>query len=81
MEDNSQLPNSKSTIPNSSANVTEVNQILQELTGQNQHNINMLALDICSTLIDKATRREQIFAIAFPTLYPNSLANFNKACF
>jgi hypothetical protein len=33
LENNPQLPNTQSMIPNSSANDTEINQILQELTG------------------------------------------------
>jgi hypothetical protein len=39
----------------------------------------VLALDIHSTPIDEAVRRERIFAIAFPTLYPNGFADFNEA--
>jgi hypothetical protein len=39
----------------------------------------MPALDIRLTLIDEAARRERIFTIAFPTLYPNGLADFNEA--
>jgi hypothetical protein len=77
VEDDSQLPNSKSTVPNSCPEVTEVNQILQELTGENWRSIDAPALDICTTPIDEAIGRERIFAIAFPTLYPNGLANFN----
>ena len=77
VENDLQLLNFESTVLNSCPKVTKVNQILQELTGKNWHSINMLALDICTTLIDKAAKREQIFAIAFLTLYPNSLANFN----
>ena len=80
VEDDSQLLNSKSIVLNSCPEVTKVNQILQELTGKNQRGINVLALDIRTTLIDKAARKEQIFAIAFLTLYPNGLADFNQAC-
>ena len=56
LENDPQLPNTQSTIPNSSADDTEINQILQELTGQNLYNIDMLALSIYITLIDKAAR-------------------------
>jgi hypothetical protein len=77
VEDDLQLPNSESIVPNSCPEVTKVNQILQELTGKNQRSIDVLALDICTTLIDKASGREWIFAIALPTLYPNGLADFN----
>src|SRR5271165_3935151 len=67
VEDDSRLPNSESTVPNSCPKVTEVNQILQELTGENWRGINVLALDICTTPIDEAAGRERIFAMAFPT--------------
>jgi hypothetical protein len=72
VEDDSQLPNAESTIPNTCPKVTEANQILQELTDKNQRYINVPALDIHSTPIDKAAGRECIFAIAFSTLYLNS---------
>jgi hypothetical protein len=72
LEDDLQLPNTQSTIPNSSTDDTEINQILQELMGQNLCNIDVPALSICATLIDKAARTQRIFAIAFPTLYPLS---------
>jgi hypothetical protein len=35
VEDDSQLPNAKSTIPNTCPKVIEANQILQELTDKN----------------------------------------------
>jgi len=79
VEDDSQLPNSESTVPNSCPEVTEVNQILQELTGENRRGINVPAPDIRTTPIDEAAGRERIFAMAFPTLYPNGLADFNQA--
>jgi hypothetical protein len=80
VEDDLRLPNSESTVPNSCPEVTEVNQILQELTGENWRSINVLALDIRTTPINEAARRERIFAMAFPTLYSNGLADFNQAC-
>jgi hypothetical protein len=77
LENDPQLPNTQSTIPNSSADDIEINQILQELTGQNLCDIDMPAPSICTTLIDEAAGTQQIFAIAFPTLYPLSRADFN----
>ena len=77
LENDPQLPNTQSTIPNSSADDTEINQILQELIGQNLCNIDVPALSICATLIDEAAGTQQIFAIAFPTLYPLGQADFN----
>ena len=46
LENNLQLPNTQSTILNSSANNTEINQILQKLIGQNLYNIDVPALSI-----------------------------------
>ena len=46
LENNPQLLNTQSTIPNSSADDTEINQILQELTGQNLYNIDVPAPSI-----------------------------------
>jgi hypothetical protein len=79
VEDDSRLPNSESTVPNTCLEVTEANQILEKLIGENRRHIDVLAPDICSTPIDEAAGRERIFAIAFPTLYPNSQADFNQA--
>jgi hypothetical protein len=70
LENDPQLPNTQSTIPNSSANNTEINQILQELTGQNLCDIDVPAPSIRATPIDEASRTQRIFAMAFPTLYP-----------
>jgi hypothetical protein len=72
LENDLQLPNTQSTILNSFADNTEINQILQELTGQNLCDIDVLALFICATPIDEAARTQRIFAMAFPTLYPLS---------
>jgi hypothetical protein len=69
LENNLQLLNTQFIIPNSFANNTKINQILQELIGQNLCNIDVLALSICATLINKAAKTQRIFAIAFPTLY------------
>ena len=69
-ESDLQLLNTQSTVLNSSADDTEINQILQELTGQSLHSMDMLALSICVTPIDEAAGTQQIFAMAFPTLYP-----------
>jgi hypothetical protein len=70
LENDPQLLNTQSTIPNSFADDTEINQILQELMGQNLCDIDVLALSICATPIDEAAKTQRIFAIAFPTLYP-----------
>jgi hypothetical protein len=69
LENDPQLPNTQSTIPNSSADDTEINQILQGLTGQNLRDIDVLAPSIHATPIDEAAGTQRIFAMAFPTLY------------
>jgi hypothetical protein len=56
LENDLQLLNTQSTILNSFANNTEINQILQELIGQNLCDIDVLALSICATLINKAAK-------------------------
>lgn len=79
VEDDSRLPNSESTVPNTCPEVTEANQILEKLIGENRRHIDVPAPDIRSTPIDEAAGRERIFAMAFPTLYPNGQADFNQA--
>jgi hypothetical protein len=56
LENDPQLLNTQSIIPNSFADDTEINQILQELIGQNLHNIDVPALFIYTTPIDEAAR-------------------------
>ena len=70
------LPNTQSIVPNSSADDTEINQILQELVGQSHRNMDVPASFIHTTPIDEAAGKEQIFAIAFPTLYPFGHTDF-----
>ena len=53
-EGDPQLPNTQSTVPNSSADDTEINQILQELTGQNLCGMDVPAPSIHVTPIDEA---------------------------
>jgi hypothetical protein len=50
--------------------------IVQEITGQLPPP-SLPAPSIRMTAIDKASGKDQIFAMAFPTLYPTSQANFN----
>jgi hypothetical protein len=80
LEDDHRLPNSESTVPNSRPEVTEAAQIIQDLTDRNRRrNTSVPAPDIRASPIDEAARKERIFAMAFPTLYPNSQADFNQA--
>ena len=76
-EGDPQLPNTQSTVPNSSADDTEINQILQELTGRSLRGMDVPAPSIRTTPIDEAAGTQRIFAMAFPTLYPFGRADFN----
>jgi hypothetical protein len=64
-------------VPNLNITTTEVNLILSELTGCNSLPHGLLVLSIRFTLIDEAARKDRIFVIAFPTLYPTGRADFN----
>ena len=55
---------------------TEVDLILNELAGRNSPH-RLLAPSIRSTPINKAAGKDRIFAMAFPTLHPTRLADFN----
>jgi hypothetical protein len=71
-------PNAQSTVPNSGAEDTEVNMIIQELTGQNTTVAEGLPIPpIRSTPMDEASGKELIYAMAFPTLYPAGTTDFN----
>jgi hypothetical protein len=76
-EGDPQLPNTQSMVPNSSADDTEINQILQELTGRSLRSMDVPAPSIRTTPIDEAAGTQRIFAMAFPTLYPFGRADFN----
>ena len=62
---------------NSSADDTEINRILQELTGRSLRSMDVPAPSIRTTPIDEAAGIQRIFAMAFPTLYPFGRADFN----
>jgi hypothetical protein len=69
--------NSQSMVPNLNITTTEVDLILNEISGRNPISPGLPAPSIRSTPIDKAAGKDRIFAIAFPTLYPTGLADFN----
>ena len=70
--------NSSSMVLNTNSDSTEQDQIFKEFTGRKRPiPAFLLALSIRITLINKASSTERIFAIAFPTLYPTSQADFN----
>jgi hypothetical protein len=63
-------------VPNLNITTTEVDLILNELAGRNSPH-KLSAPSIRSTPIDEAAGKDRIFAMAFPTLYPTGLADFN----
>jgi hypothetical protein len=63
---------------NTNSDSIEQDQIYEEITGRKRPIPAFLpALSIYITLIDEATGIDQIFIIAFPTLYPIGQADFN----
>ena len=70
-------PNSQSIVPNLNITDTEINLILQEISGLRRTPPGLLAPEVRSTPIDEAAGSERIFAMAFPTLYPTGIADFN----
>jgi ATP-dependent DNA helicase PIF1 len=70
-------PNSQSMVPNLNITTTEVDLILNDISGRNPISPSLPAPSIRSTPIDEASGKDRIFAMAFPTLYPTGLADFN----
>jgi hypothetical protein len=64
-------------VPNLNITVTEVDLILQEISGRSSLPPGLPAPSIRQTLIDEASGKYRIFAMAFLTLYPTGLADFN----
>jgi hypothetical protein len=70
-------PNSQSMVPNLNITATEIDLILQEISGPRRTPPGLPAPEVRSTPIDEAAGNERIFAMAFPTLYPTGMADFN----
>jgi len=70
-------PNAQSMVPNLNINTTEVDLILNEISGRNSLPPGLPAPSIRQTPIDEASGKDRIFAMAFPTLYPTGQADFN----
>jgi ATP-dependent DNA helicase PIF1 len=70
-------PNTQSMVPNLDITVTEVDLILQEISGQQPLPLGLPAPSIRQTPIDEASGKDRVFAMAFPTLYPTGQADFN----
>ena len=62
---------------NLNINTIEADLILQGITGRKAPPTGVLAPLIQQTPINKASGRERIFAMAFPTLYPTGRADLN----
>jgi hypothetical protein len=70
-------PNSQSMVPNLNITETEIDLILQEISGLRSTPPGLPAPEVRSTPIDEAAGNERIFAMAFPTLYPTGIADLN----
>lgn len=63
--------------PNLNITRTEIDMIVQEITGRKPSPPSLPALSIRMTPIDEASGKDHIFAMAFPTLYPTGEGDFN----
>jgi hypothetical protein len=70
-------PDSQSMVPNLNITATEADLILQDISGLRHVPPGLPAPEVRSTPIDEAAGNERIFAMAFPTLYPTGMADFN----
>jgi len=70
-------PNSQSMVLNLNITATEIDLIIQEITGRKLPPPGLPAPSIRMTPIDEASGKDRIFAMAFPTLYPTGRADFN----
>src|ERR1700722_833303 len=66
-------------VPNLNITTTEVDLILNEISGRNPIPPSLPAPSIRLNPIDEASGKDRIFAMAFPTLYPTGRADFNTA--
>jgi len=64
-------------VPNLGITATEVDIILEGISGRSGLPPGLPPPSIRQTPIDEAAGNERIFAMAFPTLYPTGAADFN----
>jgi hypothetical protein len=69
-------PNTQSVVLSLDQDTIEANLILEGITGRKLPS-GLLVPSIQYTPIDKASRRERILSLAFPTLYPTGQADLN----
>jgi hypothetical protein len=72
-------PNTQLIVPNLDITATEVELILERISGRDSVILNIPVLSVQQTPIDKVSRKNRIFAIAFPTLYSTGCADFNTS--
>ncbi|KIM94113.1 hypothetical protein OIDMADRAFT_35162 [Oidiodendron maius Zn] len=70
-------PNIQSVVLSLDQDTTEADLIIEEITGYRPPPTGIPAPSIRYTPIDKASGRERILLLAFPTLYPTGQANLN----
>ena len=70
-------PNTQSMVPNLNITTTELDLILQEFSRPRHTPIGLPVPEVRSTPIDEAAGNDRIFAMAFPTLYPTGMADYN----
>ena len=70
--------NSQSMVPNLNVTETEIDLILREVSRLKRTPPGLPSPEVRSTPIDEAAGNERIFAMAFPTLYPTGIADFNE---
>ena len=70
-------PTSQSVVPNLTRDTTEVELILESITGRKALPTGVPAPSIRQTPLDEISGRERILAMAFPALYPTGQADFN----
>lgn len=68
---------SQSMVLNLNITATEVDLMLQELSGRHPTPPSLPAPSIRQILINEASGKNRIFAMAFPMLYPTGRADFN----
>jgi hypothetical protein len=71
------FPNLQSIVPNLNIIIIKIDLIIQEITSRYFLFLSLLVLLIRNTPIDKISRKDYIFAIAFLILYPTGRADFN----
>jgi Helitron helicase-like domain at N-terminus len=70
-------PNTQSMVPNLNITQTEVELIIEGVTGQAIPPLGVRAPSIRLTPIDEAAGKDRLFTMAFPTLYPTGRADYN----